>query len=195
MPEAGIVLTGAAGQMGQLLQSALRPSVSLDILSGDDLAAPERSWAAKLAGTTAVVHLAVDPTGTAQAAIRNEAMTWNIIESAIAHDVCKIVFASSVMADPALYGIEQPKLWYGQSKRAQEAALQAWSAHDGRRSAVALRFGLYHPGGRAPSHDIEAVRVTEAGVIYWVRRALAAGPGFFCWTAIGNGSEPGVDSP
>lgn len=106
------------------------------------------------------------------------AINLDAIEAATKAGVRRIIFTSSVWADPATNGLG-PFNEGSAAKVATEAWLRAWS-ESGNGDAVCLRLGAY---GVDRDH---AWKLTDRGLDYWIDRALTA-EGFHVWTATGDG--------
>ncbi len=163
-----ILLTGSAGAIGRVVGPGLRDLghdvVGLDLLGhGADLEAdctdPEAVSAA-VARTRphAVVHLAGIPTESAlpEALTSHVVSTAALLEAMLAHDVRRIVYASSnhavgrtpraALADGRLRtdAPGRPDTFYGVAKVAAEALLQLYADRHGL-DAVSTRIGSFLP--------------------------------------------------
>jgi nucleoside-diphosphate-sugar epimerase len=173
-----VAVTGAAGTVGRALTPRLgvhAAVVPIDRPDVDILDDPGR-LRLLLRGCDAVVHLAFDPGGGStprehwQEPTRNPVNTAlfdAVLDAALAADVGLFLHASSVhvedtmtwsrrpgpalTAAPGLFRTETPS-GYGQSKREQEARLQA-AAHRFGRGAVSLRLGGVTPDDTPLAHD------------------------------------------
>jgi NAD+ dependent glucose-6-phosphate dehydrogenase len=166
-----VLITGAAGSIGRKLGAHFRTLGwqlrLLDARRSDDpammqadLADYDESWAAQFAGVDAVIHLAGDPSPTANwsSAQRNNIdLSFNVVRAARTHAARRVVFASSnwVMAGyrfatpPIKAGAlttelpPHPLNPYGVSKLVGERIGQA-AASDGLRF-IAFRIGWNQP--------------------------------------------------
>jgi nucleoside-diphosphate-sugar epimerase len=149
-----------------------------------DLATYDPGWVALFAGASAVVHLAADPNSFAgiESAQGNILSTINVIRASEQHGVNRIVFASSVWADPARFGIPHPRTYYSAAKLAGEALVCATG-----KTAVCLRLGLFDPGQTVhPDYD-ERLRLSEDALVGWFDRALAHDGRCVVWNAVPPG--------
>jgi nucleoside-diphosphate-sugar epimerase len=174
----GVIVTGAAGRVGRMVLGVLPGAIGVDRSNGDLIdAIPD------LRAYHTVVHLAGLLSEDLESAASNLAMTMNVLRACQRAGVRRLIWASSVRADEPLIGMTTS--WYGAAKAAQEQLLRAWAAENSKRTAVALRLGHYCPGS-APQPEHEALRLNEAGLDYWVRRALAHPvAGLTTWHAAG----------
>jgi nucleoside-diphosphate-sugar epimerase len=211
-----VAVTGAAGTVGRALTSRLgvhAAVVPVDRPDVDILDDPER-LRLLLRGCDAVAHLAFDPggDGTPREQWReptrnpvNTALFDAVLDAALAEDVGLFLHASSIhvedtmarssrpgpalTAEPGLFRTATPS-GYGQSKREQEARLQA-AAHRFARGAVSVRLGGVTPDD-APlaHHDEPAVLDHERRV--WLAHADLAD---LVWAIIRTRAAPGFHEP
>jgi nucleoside-diphosphate-sugar epimerase len=154
-----VVLTGAAGRIGQAVAAMLAQRWDLhrtDLRPGADAVLDVTDIAAcrlAFAGADAVVHLGAVPDPDAsweQLLPTNVIGAHCVVQAAMDSDVRRLVLASSLHAVggyPRGRQVRQadapaPTNLYGASKAWLEA-LGAWAAHSSSTSAVALRIGYF----------------------------------------------------
>jgi len=195
-----VIITGAAGRIGREMVEELFGTHELCLLDRSlvpgrksivaDLARSGTSnswrrwfrpkvsrWADLFAGADIVLHLAANanPSASWPLVLRdNLQTTWNVLEAATRHKVCRVVFASSNWAvkaleqalAPACYLPDGPKIGsdapprpispYGTSKAFGELAGRRFVDERRLASFIAVRIGSYHP---TPPKDEETRRL------------------------------------
>jgi nucleoside-diphosphate-sugar epimerase len=185
-----IVITGAAGHIGGIAAQALsahdlvlldrrrvagRRSTVVNLARPPGAQSPfpwARKWDRVFQGADAVVHLAavVSPVSPWRSVLRhNIQATWHVLESAAAHGVPRVVFASSTWAirgetdDPRANGHAQstgsdvpprPLTRYGASKAFGEVAGRMFVDEGRLGTFIAVRIGYCPPDGRFPTEDV-----------------------------------------
>lgn len=168
-----VLITGAAGDLGQKVAAHLRtrPDVELVLLDRDprglpdvhqvDLAGTDGRWPALFQGMHAVLHLAADPRPDAPwQSLQRENLDAliEVLEASVAASVRRFVFASSnfVMAGYRETGErltpqlpEHPATAYGFSKAAGERFCASYARRHGL-SVVCLRIGVVVRGAAGP---------------------------------------------
>lgn len=97
----------------------------------------------------------------------------------------RVIYCSSVNADPDGNGRPDGMTPYGLMKLQCEAMVRAWAGQP-HRAGINLRLGAFGHMDDLPWH------LSESGLRYWVDRAMDTGPGTWTWTATGWGeSYPG----
>lgn len=164
-----IVITGANGNLGGKLAAALAPSFEircLDLIGGRDCAAADlsdyaESWAQHFSGADCVLHFAAESQPTASWARvhqSNIVATNNVLRAVRAHNVRRIVFASTNQIMGGYRFTEDlvttelpptPLNPYAISKLFGEEAGRAAVAESGL-SFIALRIGNIQPGENLP---------------------------------------------
>jgi NAD+ dependent glucose-6-phosphate dehydrogenase len=164
-----IVVTGARGNLGGKLATALRSRYSLRCLDlrggGDviaaDLSAYDELWAHHFAGVDTVLHFAGEPLPTAswaQVHRGNIVATGNVLRASRMYGVRRVIFASTnqIMAGYRFADVPvtttmppTPLNPYAVSKLFCEEAGRAFSAETGI-SFIALRIGNILPGENVP---------------------------------------------
>ena len=190
-----IVVTGSAGMVGssaaQSLEQMGHQVVRIDVREPTPVCIGRD--ALDFEGVRAVVHCA-DPMANLNELAGHAGpvqMLTTVLEACRWAAVPRMVYTSSVWADPALYGIPctDQHLFYGAAKLANEALLRAFARrHYPWHTAVALRLGAFDPG--RPIHPFEQpLRLTPAGLAHWLERALGASEGYHLWTALGDAAH------
>ena len=171
-----ILITGAAGTLGQRLSAAFhasgdrvlgldRASRGIDGIVEADLSRWSEEWARAFVGSEVVIHLAADPHPSASWTTLqplNIDLTLNVFEAAARAGAKRVIFASSnwVMAGhrPASGPITTdatpfPINGYGVTKLLGERAGRFFSDTRGL-SVICLRIGMAErPGGTAPGPE------------------------------------------
>lgn len=143
------LVTGASGFIGRRLVQLLRShkqSVATLTRPQHDLLQPE-SLAGVLDGIAAVFHLAgyahVNQSDTGALYAANVTGTANLLAAAIAAGVQRLIYVSSVLADPEF---DQPRTAYGDSKHQAEQLLLAAHARGDIRVTIMRPVNVYGPG-------------------------------------------------
>ncbi len=167
-----VLITGAAGNIGQKLRRHLLATDAYQLVLLDqvasagseiivaDLSAPERSWQTCFEGIDCVVHLAAcaQDAGWPSLLAHNVIATMNVLDAAVQFAVGRVVVASSLHA---MFGhlasasrIDEsmpsaPISPYGVSKAVGEALVAQYTQRHGL-SAVCLRLGWVPVAPRCP---------------------------------------------
>ena len=185
-----IVITGAAGYIGGIAAQALsahdlvlldRRRVAARRSTVVNLARPPgaqspfpwaRPWDRIFKGADAVVHLAAvaSPASPWRSVLRhNIQATWHVLESAAAHGVPRVVFASSTWAirgedhegaasgHARLFGSDvppRPLTRYGASKAFGEVAGRMFVDEGRLDTFLAVRIGYCSPDGQFPTEEV-----------------------------------------
>lgn len=148
-----VLITGAMGNIGRRLMTALPDAVGLDIRPGSDFTADlaEADFFVAplfdmLTSVDAVIHLATsaDPDAPPPVHFEAVAITALLVMACTHAGVPRLVLPSSDWAEPKDPALQSNA--YGHSKRAIEAMAEMYTRMPGRR-AVALRYG-WVPGDR-----------------------------------------------
>ena len=175
-----VLITGAAGNLGQKLCRHLNSKGGFELVMVDlkgapdsgivsaNLAVANERWDRLFSGVDCVVHLAANADSGApwQSLLSNNIVaTINVFDAAVAHGVPRIVFASSLHT---MFGHEgkvrcitpemptQPPNLYGVSKVVGEALARAHAQRHSL-SVICLRVGLNLRGDSRPIPGIDAV--------------------------------------
>jgi nucleoside-diphosphate-sugar epimerase len=176
-PRRRVVLTGAAGRIGQAILPLLPPDWDIrrtDLKASNNVAALDVTDADAcdrvFRGADTVVHLAAVPDPAAswdRLLPANVIGAYNVVHAAAKSGVRRLVLASSLHAGSALPAQTQlrasdsprPANLYGATKAWAEA-LGAWVAATTSTSVVALRIGYFaqhRPDlGTVPAHEVAA---------------------------------------
>jgi len=177
-----IIITGSEGRIGTALQKAWlgrHVITCFDRAFGHDLA-----QGAAFPEADALVHLAINPGHDLAASRENALITTAVL--AASERIPRIVLASSVWADHALYEPGQPQDFYSADKLFGEALCRAW-ATDGR-IAVCLRLGCFYAGAPEEAFAADPLMLSERSLAFWFDRALTWDqPGARVWSAVGRG--------
>jgi nucleoside-diphosphate-sugar epimerase len=175
-----VVITGAAGNLGQKLCRHLQAKGGYDLVLLDrkngphegvvcaDLSNAEDDWERYFEGADCVVHLAAvaDSSAPWPALFTNNVVaTINVFEAAVEHGVGRVVFASSLQT---MFGHEgkvrritpdmptEPLNPYGVSKAVGEALARDHARRRGL-SVICLRIGQIRRGEHRPIPGIDAL--------------------------------------
>ena len=154
-----LIITGHRGNIGARLFEYYRGR-GFDVIGIDkrdgadfDIAVPEGRWVHCLSGASAIIHLAAIADENASEDVvqsNNVRATSNLLASAIAAGVPRMVLASSTWTAPALYGNPvgsvKPVNAYGRSKVIGEVMLRE-AAAAGLIAGVSVRIGAVTPEG------------------------------------------------
>lgn len=178
-----VAITGAAGTIGSLLADEMEADHQLVLLDRKPLEhrssitanlsrspgwlpfhpwSGAKRWHTAFRGADVVVHLAADPkpnTPWPRVLRHNVQATWNVLEAAARHGVCRVIYASSYWAvraaldalEPDCYRPDGPKLTpemaprprsaYGLSKAMGETAGRMFVDEGRLRDFLAVRIG------------------------------------------------------
>jgi nucleoside-diphosphate-sugar epimerase len=181
-----VAITGANGRIGTFLadhwrdrHEVLRIGEESDLRAGGD-------WENLVGEVETVVHLAaVLEEGDQFSSLQdNVDMVLNVVRAA--HNVRRIIYASSMWAIHDLTSLGSRGDYYSASKRAGEAIVRGWSdVH--RRPAVSLRIGKFGPEHLRVPIEHEMLRVDAATLRWWFDKAMAYDePTHSAWLAVGR---------
>ena len=175
-----VLITGAAGNLGQRLCRHLKSKGGFELVLVDLNSAPDSGivsanlsvanepWERLFSGVDCVVHLAANGYSGApwQSLLSNNIVaTINVLDAAVAHGVRRIVFASTLHT---MWGYQgkvrsitpemptQPANLYGVSKVVCEELARAYAQRQSL-SVICLRIGQIEPGDSRPIPGIDAV--------------------------------------
>jgi nucleoside-diphosphate-sugar epimerase len=179
-----IVITGAAGCIGNLLHSYLSNLPMYDLVLIDranhggadvhsaDLSQYHAEWTNLFAGADTVIHLAGDrsPAASWESVFKNNIeATLNVFRAAAKHNISRVIFASSVQTmEGYRYGHgpiaadapARPTTFYAASKLMGETLAQHFSREHGL-SVICLRLGDVQASPGPPSRELFAWRLTQ----------------------------------